>query len=208
MISLSSGFSDRAERPRRLEEPCTTRRAIFDRATPSVSQTAVIGNCLVAATAAAAAFFESVATSQSGTYDLADLEDRHEKRLRAMIEARLQGNGLTAETDRPPVRVSNVIDLMAALKKSLMGEPQAEPEKPKRAPPRKEPERRQRLQAAHRRWQVKGSGDALEASPTPSRAARPARQRPQASVVGTVCDRPPLFSLQRHLIGCQLRPAA
>jgi DNA end-binding protein Ku len=80
---------------------------------------------------------------QSGTYDPADLEDRYETRLRAMIDAKIQGGGLTTETDRPPIRESNVVDLMAALKKSLMGEPQAEPEKPKRITSRKEPDRRQ-----------------------------------------------------------------
>ena len=82
---------------------------------------------------------------QSGAYDPADLEDRYETRLRAMIDAKLQGGGLATETDRPPVRESNVIDLMAALKKSLMGEPQQqpEPEKLKRPVPRKEPDRRQ-----------------------------------------------------------------
>ena len=83
---------------------------------------------------------------QSGQYDPADLEDRYETRLRAMIDAKLQGGGLATETDRPPVRESNVIDLVAALKKSLLGEPeqqQAQPEKLKRPVPRKEPDRRQ-----------------------------------------------------------------
>jgi DNA end-binding protein Ku len=88
---------------------------------------------------------------QSGRYDPADLEDRYETRLRAMIEARLHGGGLITETDRPPVSDNNVIDLVAALRKSLAGTSQsepasavsAEPEKPKRASSRKEPERRQ-----------------------------------------------------------------
>ena len=80
---------------------------------------------------------------QSGTYNPADLEDRYETRLRAMIEAKIHGDGLITEADTPPVRESNVIDLMAALRKSLMGEPQAEPEKPKRTTSRKEPDRRQ-----------------------------------------------------------------
>jgi hypothetical protein len=58
---------------------------------------------------------------------------------------------LITETDRPPVSDNNVIDLVAALRKSLAGTSQsepasavsAEPEKPKRASSRKEPERRQ-----------------------------------------------------------------
>lgn len=55
---------------------------------------------------------------QTTTYDPSDLEDHYETRLRAMIDAKLQGQGVDlaepAESDR-----GNVIDLMAALKKSL-----------------------------------------------------------------------------------------
>jgi DNA end-binding protein Ku len=55
---------------------------------------------------------------QSGTYDPADVEDRYETRLRAVIEAKLKGEGLEAEAAEEPDR-GNVVDLMAALKKSL-----------------------------------------------------------------------------------------
>src|SRR5690242_18458538 len=55
---------------------------------------------------------------QSGKYDAADLEDRYETRLRAMIEAKLKGEGLDASEPEEPVH-TNVVDLMAALKKSL-----------------------------------------------------------------------------------------
>jgi DNA end-binding protein Ku len=55
---------------------------------------------------------------QAGRYDPADLEDRYETRLRAMIDAKLKGEGFD-QTDLPQVRASNVVDLMAALKKSL-----------------------------------------------------------------------------------------
>jgi len=55
---------------------------------------------------------------QSGKYDASDLEDRYETRLRAMIDAKLKGEGVdmaeVAETTG-----SNVVDLMAALKRSL-----------------------------------------------------------------------------------------
>jgi DNA end-binding protein Ku len=55
---------------------------------------------------------------QTTTYDPSDLEDHYETRLRAMIDAKLQGQGVDlaepVESDR-----GNVIDLMAALKKSL-----------------------------------------------------------------------------------------
>ena len=55
---------------------------------------------------------------QAGRYDPADVEDRYEARLRAVIEAKLQGEGITADAEEKPDR-GNVIDLMAALKKSL-----------------------------------------------------------------------------------------
>jgi DNA end-binding protein Ku len=55
---------------------------------------------------------------QSGKYDAGDLEDRYETRLRAMIEAKLKGEGLDVSEPEEPAR-TNVVDLMAALKKSL-----------------------------------------------------------------------------------------
>jgi DNA end-binding protein Ku len=62
---------------------------------------------------------------QGGQYDpAADNEDRYETRLRAVIDAKLRGEGVDppeeAEDDR-----TNVVDLMAMLKKSLGG-PMAE----------------------------------------------------------------------------------
>ena len=68
---------------------------------------------------------------QAGTYDPADVEDRYETRMRAVIDAKLQGQGLTPET-APAVRQSNVIDLMAALKKSLGQTVEAEMPKTRR----------------------------------------------------------------------------
>jgi DNA end-binding protein Ku len=56
---------------------------------------------------------------QAGQYDQADLEDRYETRLRAMIDAKLKGEGIDLAAEAPEVRDSNVIDLMAALKMSL-----------------------------------------------------------------------------------------
>lgn len=58
---------------------------------------------------------------QTGEYDPADVEDRYETRLRAMIEAKLQGEGIEPEAEAEPDR-GNVVDLMAALRKSL-GQP-------------------------------------------------------------------------------------
>lgn len=55
---------------------------------------------------------------QTGRYDPADLEDRYEARLRAMIEAKLKGEGVSVE-EEPAYAGTNVIDLMSALKKSV-----------------------------------------------------------------------------------------
>jgi DNA end-binding protein Ku len=63
---------------------------------------------------------------QSGKYDAADLEDKYETRLRAMIDAKLKGEGIDANEPEVPER-TNVVDLMAALKKSLGEEPEKKP---------------------------------------------------------------------------------
>jgi DNA end-binding protein Ku len=55
---------------------------------------------------------------QTGTYDPADVEDGYETRRRAVIQAKSKGEGLQPEDGEPADR-SNVIDLIAALKKSL-----------------------------------------------------------------------------------------
>ena len=41
---------------------------------------------------------------QSGEYDAADLEDKYETRLRAMIDAKLKGEGVDAGEPEPPER--------------------------------------------------------------------------------------------------------
>jgi DNA end-binding protein Ku len=65
---------------------------------------------------------------QTGRYDPGDIEDKYETRLRAMIDAKLKGEGIEEEvTDEPDH--GNVVDLMAALRKSL-GQGFQEPEKP------------------------------------------------------------------------------
>ena len=55
---------------------------------------------------------------QAGHYDPADVEDRYEARLRAVIDAKLKGEGIVPDAEEP-ADAGNVIDLMAALKKSL-----------------------------------------------------------------------------------------
>ena len=47
---------------------------------------------------------------QSGKYDAADLEDRYETRLRAMIDAKLKGEGIEESEPAEPDR-TNVVDL-------------------------------------------------------------------------------------------------
>ncbi len=70
---------------------------------------------------------------QSGPYDPADREDRYETRLRAMIDAKLKGEGIEAGKE-PQVGTSNVIDLVETLKKSLAEAPaQAAPAKKRAA---------------------------------------------------------------------------
>jgi DNA end-binding protein Ku len=62
---------------------------------------------------------------QSEDYDPADLEDRYESRLRAMLDAKIKGEALRAEAE-PAYTDTNVVDLMAALRKSLGAPPTAE----------------------------------------------------------------------------------
>ena len=69
---------------------------------------------------------------QAGTYDPADVEDRYETRMRALIDAKLKGQGLTPETTAV-AKQSNVVDLMAALKKSLGQVAEPADAKPRRA---------------------------------------------------------------------------
>jgi len=78
---------------------------------------------------------------QTFPYDPVDTEDRYESRLRLRIEAKIAGQPVEAEDEAPEDR-SNVVDLMAALKKSLGVEekPAAKPKpvpKTTRAPAKK-----------------------------------------------------------------------
>ena len=55
---------------------------------------------------------------QAGRFEPADTEDRYEARLREVIAAKLNGEGIKPQEAEAPAR-DNVIDLMAALKASL-----------------------------------------------------------------------------------------
>jgi DNA end-binding protein Ku len=88
---------------------------------------------------------------QTGRYDPSDVEDRYETRLRAMLDAKLKGEGIDREQPAAEDR-GNVIDIMAALKNSLGQTPQK--------PQAKE----------------KPAGKALEKGPAPQ-AAKTSRKR-------------------------------
>jgi DNA end-binding protein Ku len=83
---------------------------------------------------------------QTTQYDPSDLEDHYETRLRAMIDAKLKGEGIDVSEPAEPDR-SNVVDLMAALKKSLVQEAPPKKSAPHAAAPAK-PKRAAAAQAA------------------------------------------------------------
>ena len=71
---------------------------------------------------------------QTAPFDLSDMEDRYEARLRQVIEAKLEGKSVKAAPDAKPD--DKVVDLMAALKRSLgQGGTQAGKAKAKPAAP-------------------------------------------------------------------------
>jgi DNA end-binding protein Ku len=84
---------------------------------------------------------------QTTTYDPSDLEDRYETRLRAMIDAKLKGEGIDVSEPSEPDR-TNVVDLMTALKKSLRHEAAAPKKSASRAPAPAKPKRAAAAQAA------------------------------------------------------------
>ena len=71
-------------------------------------------------------------TRQTAEFDLSDMEDRYEARLRQVIEAKMKGKGLKPQ--QLPKADDNVVDLMAALKRSLEHKPAKAPEKPAKPP--------------------------------------------------------------------------
>ncbi len=103
---------------------------------------------------------------QTGKYDPADVEDRYETRLRAMIEAKLKGEGIEPEAEEEPDR-SNVVDLMAALKKSL-GQSADEPAIPKKSAAKA---------AAKTKPTPKSGATEKPAAKTASAAAKPTRRK-------------------------------
>jgi DNA end-binding protein Ku len=90
---------------------------------------------------------------QAGKYDPADVEDRYEARLREVIDAKLKGEGVEPLEDDEPDR-GNVIDLMAALRRSLGQEDEGPAKKgaaPKKAAPKKAPAKKESGRSASRK---------------------------------------------------------
>jgi DNA end-binding protein Ku len=73
---------------------------------------------------------------QAGKYDASDLEDRYETRLRALIDAKLKGEGIDA-AEEPEIVTSNVVDLMETLRKSLGQVHEEKPAAKKKAAPKR-----------------------------------------------------------------------
>jgi DNA end-binding protein Ku len=111
---------------------------------------------------------------QAGKYDAADLEDHYEARLREMIDAKLKGGGIDVKEEEPEEKDTNVIDLMAALRKSLGQAPEAAGQ-PAASSKRKKAAGDQRHQQALKLPIKGGKSRASEAAAEP--AAKPVRKR-------------------------------
>jgi len=66
---------------------------------------------------------------QTADYEPDDIEDRYETRLRAMIDAKLKGEGVDQDAVPEP-STTNVIDLMAALRRSIADTEEKQPAAP------------------------------------------------------------------------------
>ncbi len=83
---------------------------------------------------------EQLIERQAGAFDPADSQDRYEARLRELIDAKLRGEGIEPEAEEEADR-GNVIDLMAALRKSLGEAGKGTAPKPAKASPPAKPKR-------------------------------------------------------------------
>jgi DNA end-binding protein Ku len=86
---------------------------------------------------------ETLIDKKSAKFDPAKFHDRYVDAVKALIERKRKAKGgkVTPEKDEAPAQGSNVIDLMAALKKSLDGKDAAKAPA-KRAPAKKPPARK------------------------------------------------------------------
>jgi DNA end-binding protein Ku len=87
---------------------------------------------------------------QEGKFEPADTEDRYETRLREVIEAKLKGEGIEAAAPEEE-RGDNVIDLMAALKRSLGQGTRTAGATPTRKKPARAPAKKAKRAAARKR---------------------------------------------------------
>jgi DNA end-binding protein Ku len=83
---------------------------------------------------------EALIEKKAARFDPAKFHDRYVDALKELIERKRKSKGarIEAEEEEAPSRGSNVVDLMAALKKSIE-RPGARPAAAKKAPPRKAP---------------------------------------------------------------------
>jgi len=75
---------------------------------------------------------ETLIAKKTAKFDPSKFHDRYVDALHELIEKKRKGKTITAEDEPTPARGSNVIDLMAALKRSIE-RPAAEETKPKKA---------------------------------------------------------------------------
>jgi DNA end-binding protein Ku len=115
---------------------------------------------------------------QSETYDPADLEDRYETRLRAMLDAKINGVGLREEA-QPATADSNVIDLMAALRKSLGEAPTGSEAKvpAKKAAPTRSPKPEETRRQPALKLPLQGGKKSDAARPAAETQSRPGRRK-------------------------------
>jgi DNA end-binding protein Ku len=134
---------------------------------------------------------EQLISRQTAVYDPSDLEDRYETRMRAMLEAKIKGQGVVAE-GAPVVVDSNVVDLMAALRASLKGAAAGGPPpateaapagaKPKTKRPKTEPSPDEVRRQPGLKFPIAGGkkADKRAAAPSEPAAAPAARPRRRA----------------------------
>lgn len=103
---------------------------------------------------------------QAAAFDPADMEDRYAARLRQVIDAKASGQTVEPEEEEPDR--SNVVDLMAALKRSLGDAAPAKP-KPAAKKPAAKPKAAQKKPAP--------ANATAKAAAKPKSSPRPARKR-------------------------------
>lgn len=112
---------------------------------------------------------------QAGKYNAADLVDQYETRLREMIDAKLKGEGIDLQAEVPETGETNVIDLMAALKKSLGQAPETKAQSSGSAPAKRKKTSGEREQQALKLPIKGGKGRGNEAAD--ELPAKPVRKR-------------------------------